>query len=121
MPPTLTDTLKAMVVPALSLLAGVVLWAFISNNPADAEPAPPSVPGTTAPAPATTNHRWLAFRVGAQCTDGTISTATGSGACSWHGGVARWVRSSCTPAAFYAHSDTAARLAACDLAWEVPA
>ena len=29
-------------------------------------------------------------RVGANCTDGTTSTATGSGACSWHGGVQSW-------------------------------
>jgi hypothetical protein len=29
-------------------------------------------------------------RIGAVCWDGTSSSATGSGACSWHGGVRRW-------------------------------
>lgn len=30
------------------------------------------------------------YRVGAWCWDGTWSNATGSGACSWHGGVSEW-------------------------------
>lgn len=30
-------------------------------------------------------------RSGAKCNDGTESTATGSGACSGHGGVAYWL------------------------------
>jgi hypothetical protein len=30
------------------------------------------------------------YRVGAVCNDGTTSTATGSGACSHHGGVLCW-------------------------------
>lgn len=30
-------------------------------------------------------------RTGAVCKDGTTSTATGSGACSNHGGVAYWL------------------------------
>ena len=30
-------------------------------------------------------------RVGAICRDGSGSSATGRGACSWHGGVARWL------------------------------
>lgn len=30
------------------------------------------------------------YRVGAVCRDGSSSTATGRGACSHHGGVARW-------------------------------
>lgn len=30
-------------------------------------------------------------RVGAQCVDGTKSSATGSGACSGHGGVNYWL------------------------------
>jgi len=30
-------------------------------------------------------------RIGAVCKDGTSSSATGSGACSHHGGVARWI------------------------------
>jgi hypothetical protein len=37
-------------------------------------------------------------RVGAQCRDGTTSKATGSGACSHHGGVKCWIYndSTCT-------------------------
>lgn len=31
------------------------------------------------------------YRVGAICGDGTRSYATGRGACSWHGGVSRWL------------------------------
>lgn len=32
-------------------------------------------------------------RIGAMCKDGTTSTATGSGACSHHGGVSCWLYS----------------------------
>lgn len=42
------------------------------------QPAP-----TAAPVP-------QAYRCGAICEDGWLSSATGSGACSWHGGVASW-------------------------------
>jgi hypothetical protein len=31
------------------------------------------------------------IRIGAVCSDGWRSTATGSGACSWHGGVDHWL------------------------------
>jgi len=34
--------------------------------------------------------RTVPYRTGAVCSDGKISTATGRGACSWHGGVAYW-------------------------------
>lgn len=30
-------------------------------------------------------------RIGAVCNDGTRSSATGSGACSHHGGVKEWI------------------------------
>ena len=30
-------------------------------------------------------------RIGARCNDGTRSSATGSGACSHHGGVDYWI------------------------------
>jgi hypothetical protein len=33
----------------------------------------------------------LTTRVGAKCVDGTTSSATGSGACSSHGGVEYWL------------------------------
>lgn len=32
-------------------------------------------------------------RIGARCCDGTRSSATGSGACSHHGGVCEWLYS----------------------------
>ena len=35
--------------------------------------------------------RYVYARVGAVCNDGTTSSATGSGACSWHGGVSYWL------------------------------
>lgn len=34
-------------------------------------------------------------RVGAVCNDGTHSDATGSGACSHHGGVDHWLYADC--------------------------
>lgn len=34
-------------------------------------------------------------RVGARCVDGTTSEATGSGACSGHGGVDYWLCEEC--------------------------
>ena len=33
------------------------------------------------------------YRIGAICNDGTQSSATGSGACSYHGGVMCWLYS----------------------------
>lgn len=41
----------------------------------------------------------IAYRIGAICTDGWVSDATGSGACSHHGGVRCWRMSdgSCEP------------------------
>lgn len=38
------------------------------------------------------------YRIGAICNDGWRSSATGSGACSSHGGVSYWLYSSSTPA-----------------------
>lgn len=48
--------------------------------------APPTIAPTIPPAP-TSGER---VRTGAQCVDGTTSGATGSGACSSHGGVSCW-------------------------------
>jgi len=45
-------------------------------------PLPPAIP-TVAPT--------IGDRTGAVCRDGTTSTATGSGACSRHGGVDHWI------------------------------
>jgi hypothetical protein len=39
----------------------------------------------------------VSYRTGAICRDGSRSLATGRGACSWHGGVARWVHSISEP------------------------
>jgi len=50
-----------------------------------------------APAPApvssysNSNYSTGSYRTGAICRDGTRSYATGSGACSWHGGVSYWL------------------------------
>lgn len=55
----------------------------IDTTLVDVAPPPPTA-GT--PAPPTGS-----FRTGARCKDGTTSTATGSGACSSHGGVACWI------------------------------
>lgn len=38
-----------------------------------------------------TNPSEPCVRIGAICNDGTRSTATGSGACSSHGGVKQWI------------------------------
>ncbi len=37
------------------------------------------------------HFRYREERVGAKCSDGSYSSATGRGACSWHGGVAEWL------------------------------
>ena len=39
----------------------------------------------------TTSETTSGTRTGAICNDGTSSTATGSGACSHHGGVDHWL------------------------------
>ena len=59
----------------------------------------------------------LTFRIGAQCTDGTASTATGSGACSWHGGVLRWMRSDCPQHEVLAYVRQG-NLGTCRVGWE---
>lgn len=41
----------------------------------------------------TYNAPTYSYRVGAICGDGSRSYATGRGACSWHGGVSRWLYS----------------------------
>jgi hypothetical protein len=33
----------------------------------------------------------LGYRIGAICEDGWRSSSTGSGTCSWHGGVDHWI------------------------------
>ena len=36
-------------------------------------------------------YQYTIYRVGAICNDGWRSSATGQGACSWHGGVRYWL------------------------------
>ena len=51
-------------------------------------------------------------RVGARCADGRRSSATGSGACSWHGGVDEWITES-----KYQKSYAECRREAADKSW----
>lgn len=56
--------------------------------PPAADPAPqPTPPPAADPTPAPPSGR----RIGAICRDGSHSNATGSGACSHHGGVREWI------------------------------
>ena len=63
----------------------------------------PTLEPTAAPiptqAPVPTSVPAQIFRVGAMCADGSSSSATGSGACSHHGGVSCWKMSdgTCVP------------------------
>lgn len=47
--------------------------------------------GTREPEPVYTPVYNTSYRTGAICSDNTYSSATGSGACSWHGGVSEWL------------------------------
>ncbi len=60
---------------------------------ATTRPVVPRAPSATArPSPrAQPSPTFANVRVGAICKDGTTSTATGSGACSGHGGVSQWL------------------------------
>jgi len=71
---------------ACSQHGGVDHWLYAEAGPSEAgAQAGPS--GGGAPAPVSTP---AGVRVGAVCRDGWRSSATGSGACSHHGGVAYW-------------------------------
>jgi competence protein ComEC len=50
----------------------------------------PTPSPSPAPSPSPSPNPGGRFRIGAVCRDGTLSNATGSGACSSHGGVACW-------------------------------
>jgi hypothetical protein len=70
-----------------------VYW---NQMPLVMRPAPtPTAPSNPLPVPPG-DRPWCAgstgtIRIGAICIDGTISTATGKGACSFHQGVACWI------------------------------
>ncbi len=81
----------------------IPLWLGATNNvqwptpplhlivPAPLVPTTPiPLPQVAAP-PAPTLDTRSGQRRGAICRDGTTSSATGSGACSWHGGVDHWL------------------------------
>ena len=51
----------------------------------------PNFNNLTPQQPTTSNTQKNKVIVGAVCKDGTRSTATGSGACSYHGGVSYWI------------------------------
>lgn len=54
-------------------------------------PLPPEQPAVAPPTDTPEPVYVPRVRVGAICRDGTRSTATGRGACSYHGGVAEWL------------------------------
>lgn len=94
--PGLTDLAVINVGAATTLSASAELGTYyirvIAVNPFGGSGATSDVvlgvgiaPPPPAPAPPTSR-----FRVGAVCNDSTLSTATGSGACSSHGGVRCW-------------------------------
>ncbi len=76
----------------------------LSPTPASAAPAPTASPtiaadepaqkvkvGPKPRAPKLLPTKGTPERVGATCKDGSSSSATGRGACSWHGGVREWL------------------------------
>lgn len=66
----------------------VFWWQYsLSLDLVEREFSEPGPETTTETRTTTTTHR-----IGAICRDGWRSSATGSGACSWHGGVARWLQ-----------------------------
>lgn len=70
------------VLTRFAIVASFVFAVSCSNGSDDPEPALTPDPPASAP---------TCTRIGANCKDGTTSTATGSGACSHHGGVASWI------------------------------
>jgi hypothetical protein len=72
------------------LVVLAIAWGLL--HPA----APDPLERLAATAPPATGSVFAPLRVGAICADGWVSHATGSGACSHHGGVWRWLRSPCT-------------------------
>lgn len=62
----------------------LVLVALLASScSGSSSPSSPTSPTIATPSTSRT-------RVGANCVDGTTSDATGSGACSSHGGVSCW-------------------------------
>jgi hypothetical protein len=76
-------------------LVGKISAPIAASMQGIGSPAPVNTPRPTAtPNVAPTATPYVAptgGRTGAICNDGTYSSATGRGACSHHGGVARWL------------------------------
>jgi hypothetical protein len=90
--PTLAPTMTAVPTP--------IATATVALEPtATAVVIPPTATQIAVPPPSSGEKPWCPVppstgfgrRTGAICNDGTTSTATGSGACSRHGGVRCWI------------------------------
>lgn len=77
--------LKSLLIFVITL----ALTACAKNEVPTASTPPPSTNTTTTSSYPCDNV--YTTRVGAVCNDGSSSTATGSGACSSHGGVKYWL------------------------------
>jgi hypothetical protein len=76
---------------ACSHHGGVDHW-LVYNDGATALPVGVATPTRVAATRTTTTVTYVApARYGARCADGSFSNATGSGACSHHGGVSSWL------------------------------
>jgi hypothetical protein len=136
----------ALGLSVLALLAGLATASYAAgqqhspgpSTPTDTTAAPPTTTPEPEPAPVpepvpdeeeVPDEEWQApddgevitARVGARCVDGNLSMATGSGACSHHGGVAAWLISDCTVDDFADHPDEAWIREHCYVEWGPPA
>jgi carbohydrate-binding DOMON domain-containing protein len=88
--PTVTLTPTRTNTPTISATATRTTRATSTRTAIVSKAVQPIIAPTSSP---TTNPAIppSGVRIGAVCRDGTTSTATGSGACSHHGGVAYWL------------------------------
>jgi hypothetical protein len=80
-PPSSTTSTVAAAAPTTVTTVASSTWTTASSTT-----APSRTVRTVAPSDYSRH-----YRTGARCRDGWHSDATGSGACSWHGGVAEWL------------------------------
>lgn len=93
--PTATHAPTSTATPPATLAPTRTPEPTATNVPTQT-PEPTALPKPTAKPKPTAQPQAIApitsgVRVGAVCRDGTRSSATGRGACSHHGGVARWL------------------------------
>ena len=91
--PTATASAVAAT-PSATASATPTAVATVAAVGASAPTPAPAAPATASPVAQTTSPPTAVpsgVRIGATCSDGSHSTATGSGACSHHGGVAYWL------------------------------